>query len=111
MIFVGNYHFPQTACDLGIPERFLHVKIPDELPVYTPGARIAYNVKVFDNYIHVFNSIQTVAPIVDLVTRTRATDATDASDTTGATATNATDTIDATDAEVIEERSITVLKN
>jgi hypothetical protein len=57
MIFVGNYHFPQTAIDLGIPERFLQIKIPEDLPVYTPTAQEPYKVEVFDNHIHVYNAI------------------------------------------------------
>ena len=67
MIFVGNYHFPKSAIDLGIPERFLQIRIPDELPVYSPNGQEPYNTEVFENHIHVHNAIKTVVPLVDTV--------------------------------------------
>ena len=58
MIFVGNYHFPKSAIELGIPERFRLIQIPDELPVYMPSRQEPYKVELFDSHIHVYNSIQ-----------------------------------------------------
>ena len=65
MIFVGNYHFPKSAQDLGIPERFLQIQIPEELPVYIPTGKEPYRVEVFDNHIHVYNSIPATPPSID----------------------------------------------